>query len=123
MRVKLLIGFLLLIIVDTFIPIGFKLAGNSLPEPALEWAWVEGVLAQPWVWGALAGYGAAFVIYMTILKYAPIGPAFAASHMDLATVTLFSFLYFGDVITPMQALGCVTILAGVLVLAATETDH
>ena len=122
MRAKLLIGFLLLVIVDTFIPIGFKLAGNSLGEPTLDWAWIERVLAQPWVWGALAGYGAAFVIYMTILKYAPIGPAFAASHMDLATVTLFSYFYFGDVITAMQALGCGAILAGVLVLAATERD-
>ena len=122
MRLKILIGFVLLIAVDTFVQIGFKLAGNNLGEPSLDLGWLERVLQEPWVLGVLAGYGAAFVIYMTIIKHAPIGPAFAASHMEIVTVTLFSWLYFGDSITLVQAIGCCTIVGGVLVLAATETE-
>jgi drug/metabolite transporter (DMT)-like permease len=120
MRIKILIGFLLLVVVDTFVQIGFKLAGNSIGEPTLDLAWIEKVTREPWVLAVLAGYGAAFVIYMTILKYAPVGPAFAASHMEIVTVTLISWAWFGDHITAVQALGCCAIVGGVLLLAATE---
>jgi len=68
----------------------------------------------------LLGYGAAFLVYMTLIKHAPIGPAFAASHMEIVTVTLFSVLAFGDTLTLWQAVGCCAIVTGVVVLAATE---
>ena len=120
MRVKLLLGFLLLIAVDTFVQIGFKFAGNNTLPVTLDLPWLERVVAEPWVLAVLMGYGAAFVIYMTLIKHAPIGPAFAASHMEIVTVTLFSYVYFGDSITLVQALGCCAIVGGVIVLAATE---
>ncbi len=123
MRLKMLLGFILLIAVDTFVQIGFKFAGNRIGELALDLIWLDKVVNEPWVLGVLAGYGAAFVIYMTIIKHAPIGPAFAASHLEIVTVTLFSYYYFGDRISAVQALGCCAIVAGVIVLAATETEH
>jgi drug/metabolite transporter (DMT)-like permease len=70
--------------------------------------------------GVLLGYGAAFLTYMTLIKHAPIGPAFAASHMEIVTVTLFSVLVFGDILTFWQVVGCCAIVTGVFVLAATE---
>ena len=121
MRVKILLGFLLLVAVDTCVQIGFKFAGNNTLPVTLDLPWLERVVNEPWVLGVLAGYGAAFVIYMTLIKHAPIGPAFAASHMEIVTVTLFSYFYFGDSITLVQALGCCAIVGGVIVLAATET--
>ncbi len=123
MRLKILLGFILLIAVDTFVQIGFKFAGNNTMPMTLDIAWMERVLREPWVFAVLGGYCAAFVIYMTIIKHAPIGPAFAASHLELVTVTIFSYTYFGDSITLIQALGCCAILGGVLVLAATESEH
>lgn len=120
MRTKILIGFLLLIAVDTFVQIGFKFAGNNTLPATLDLPWLERVVREPWVLAVLVGYGAAFVLYMTLIKHAPIGPAFAASHMEIVTVTLFSYWYLGDSITLVQAIGCCTIVAGVLVLAATE---
>ncbi len=120
MRLKILLGFLLLIAIDTYVQIGFKFAGNSIGEPTLDAAWLTRVLNEPWLLTVLAGYGAAFVVYMTILKYAPVGPAYAASHMEIVTVTIFSWAYFGDTITPVQAIGCCAIVGGVLMLAATE---
>lgn len=121
MKLKILFGFLLLIAIDTFVQIGFKFAGNNIGEPAADLIWLQKVINEPWVLGVVAGYGAAFVTYMTIIKHAPIGPAFAASHMEIVTVTLFSWLYFGDTITLVQALGCCAIVGGVLILAATES--
>ena len=120
MRLKIIIGFLLLIAIDTYVQIGFKFAGNNIGEPTLDAAWITRVLAEPLLLTVLAGSGAAFVVYMTILKYAPVGPAYAASHMEIVTVTIFSWAYLGDAISLVQAIGCCAIVGGVLILAATE---
>ena len=119
-RSSMLIGFLLLVAIDTFVQIGFKLAGNDTLPVTLDLTWLERVAREPWVVGVLLGYGAAFLVYMTLIKHAPIGPAFAASHMEIVTVTLFSVLVFGDTLTLWQAVGCCAIVTGVVVLAATE---
>ena len=121
-RATLLIGFLLLIAIDTFVQVGFKLAGNNTLPVTLDLPWLERVLREPWLIGVALGYVAAFLVYMTLIKHAPIGPAFAASHMEIVTVTLFSVLWFGDTLTLWQALGCCAIVLGVLVLAVAE-DH
>ena len=120
-RSMILLGFLLLIVIDTFVQIGFKLAGNNTLPVTLDLPWLERVVREPWLFGVLAGYGAAFLVYMTLIKHAPIGPAFAASHLEIVTVTIFSVLVFGDAITLWQALGCCAIVSGVIVLAATES--
>jgi len=119
-RSSMLIGFLLLVAIDTFVQIGFKLAGNDTLPVTLDLPWLERVAREPWVVGVLLGYGAAFLVYMTLIKHAPIGPAFAASHMEIVTVTLFSVLVFGNTLTLWQAVGCCAIVTGVVVLAATE---
>ena len=119
-RSTLLLGFLLLVAIDTFVQIGFKLAGNNTLPVTLDLPWLERVVREPWVIGVLVGYGAAFLVYITLIKHAPIGPAFAASHMEIVTVTLFSVYVFGDTITLWQVVGCCAIVTGVLVLAATE---
>jgi len=119
-RSTILLGFLLLIAVDTFVQIGFKFAGENTLPVTLDLAWLERVVGEPWLLGVVAGYGAAFLIYMTLIKYAPIGPAFAASHLEIVSVTAFSVMFLGDRLSAWQALGCCCIISGVVVLAATE---
>ena len=68
---------------------------------------------NPWLYGAIAGYLGAFVTRMTLLRYAPVGPSFAASHLELISVTLFSVWLFNE---PLNAY---KILAGVLILLAS----
>ena len=121
-RSTLLVGFLLLIAVDTFVQIGFKLAGEAAAPTTLDLDWLQRATRTPWTYAVLAGYGTAFLLFMTIIKHAPIGPAFAASHMEIVTVTLISVLFFGESITWLQAIGCVLIVSGVVVLAATEAQ-
>ena len=122
-RLMIAIGFLLLVSIDTFVQIGFKLAGERTQPVSLDLPWLDRVANEPWILAVIAGYCAAFVVYLTLLEHAPIGPAFAASHMEIVTVTLFSILVFGDVINWVQALGCGAIVAGVVVLATTEGRH
>lgn len=115
------IGFLALMAFDTLAQISFKLTGmHALP---LEFtpAWLLRVFGQPWVYGALAGYLGAFFTWMTLLKHAPIGPAFAASHLEIIAVLLLSGWLFGERVGALQMLGGGLIFAGIVCLAFSES--
>lgn len=117
-----IIGFLVLMLFDTLAQISFKVAGeNALP---LEFSpsWLARVFGQPWIYGAFVGYLGAFFAWMTLLKHAPIGPALAASHLELISVMIFSAIYFGEPIGWPQVVGAILILAGIGCLAISESN-
>jgi uncharacterized membrane protein len=58
--------------------------------------------------------------YTALLRTAPVGPLFAAAHLHIVLVAAASVMFFGERLSTIQILGCVTITAGVLFLAATE---
>jgi drug/metabolite transporter (DMT)-like permease len=72
------------------------------------------------VYGAILGYLGAFVSWMTILKHAPVGPSFAASHLELISVTLFSVWLLGEELNACKLIGGALIILGVLCLAKSE---
>lgn len=115
-------GFLLLMAFDTLAQLSFKLAGSHALPVTADAAWVARVFAQPWVYGAVAGYIGAFFTWMTLLRHAPIGPAFAASHLEVVSVTLLSAWLLHEPLTLPRVLGAVTIVAGILCLAAAERE-
>ncbi len=117
-----LIGFGALLAFDTLAQVCFKLAGmHALPlQPNA--AWLLRLFAEPWVYGAVAGYIGAFFTWMTLLKHAPIGPAFAASHLEVVSGLLLSVPIFGEHIGLMQGIGAIAIVAGILCLARSEGD-
>ena len=121
MKRSLLFGFALLVAVDTTCQIGFKFAADASAPPHLSATWLLRVLAEPWVYVVIVGYIFAFLLYMTILRVAPVGPAFAATHLEIVAVLSFSVLFLGESLTIMQILGCIAVLAGVVVLGCTET--
>jgi len=85
-------------------------------------AWLMRVLSSPWVYCAIACYIGAFVTWMTLLEHAPIGPAFAASHLEVISVLGLSVLLFGERIGTAQWIGSALIIAGIVCLAISETD-
>jgi len=115
-------GFLLLMAFDTLAQLSFKLAGSHALPVTADAAWIARVFAQPWVYGAVAGYIGAFFTWMTLLRHAPIGPAFAASHLEVVSVTLLSAWFLHEPLTLPRVLGAVTIVAGILCLAAAERE-
>ncbi|NII55421.1 EamA family transporter [Luteibacter sp. SG786] len=116
------IGFLLLMAFDTLAQLSFKLAGSHALPVTADAAWVARVFAQRWVYGAVAGYIGAFFTWMTLLRHAPIGPAFAASHLEVVSVTLLSAWLLHEPLTLPRILGAATIVAGILCLAAAERE-
>ena len=115
------IGFLCLMISDTTAQTCFKFAGLDAAPLELSPAWVLRALASPWSYGALAGYLCSFVAWMTMLRRAPIGPAFAASHLEVVTVTILSIWLFNEPLTLSKVAGGLLILTGVFCLAREES--
>jgi len=118
-----LVGFGLLMAFDTFGAVSFKVAGmHALPVEANA-DWLLRLFGHPWVYGAVLGYVGAFFTWMTLLKHAPIGPAFAASHLEVVSVMLFSIWLFHEPLTAPKLVGALAILGGIVCLALAERDQ
>jgi drug/metabolite transporter (DMT)-like permease len=118
-----LIGFIVLMGFDTLAQLSFKLAGNEALPLEMSSGWLARVFGQPWVYGAVVGYVGAFFTWMTLLKHAPIGPAFAASHLEVVSVMLLSLWLFQEPLTWPRALGALAIVAGIVCLGLAERDE
>jgi len=117
-----LIGFLLLMSFDTLAQLSFKLAGEQALPLSADLAWLLRVFGHPWIYGALIGYLGAFFTWISLLKHAPIGPAFAASHLELVSVMLLSVWLLHEPLTSTRIVGAVTIVAGIVCLGLAERD-
>ena len=116
-----LIGFTLLMGFDTLAQVSFKYAGTHALPFAADVAWVLRVFGAPWVYGAVIGYVGAFFTWMSLLKHAPIGPAFAASHLEVVSVMLLSVWLFHEHLTLPRVLGAIAIVAGIVCLGLAES--
>jgi drug/metabolite transporter (DMT)-like permease len=114
------IGFLVLLAFDTMEQTCFKYVGVVAAPLEFSAAWLERVISCPWSYGALCGYLGSFATWMTLLRRAPIGPAFAASHLEIVTVTCLSVWIFHEPMTWHKILGGGLILLGVFCLAKAE---
>lgn len=117
------IGFLVLMAFDTLAQLSFKQAGNAALPLEFSVDWLARVFGQPWIYGAFVGYIGAFFSWMTLLKRAPIGPAFAASHLEILSVLALSYWLFDERIGMPQIIGCLFIVAGIACLAVSETQE
>ena len=117
------LSFLVLLGLDTFGQVAFKLAGERTLPVSLDWPWLTRVAHEPWAWAIAGCYISAFLTYMMLIKRAAVGAVFAASHLEVGTVLIVSYLYFGERLTLIQALGALAILTGVVILGFTEREE
>lgn len=116
------VGFVVLVAFDTLSQVSFKMAAIHAAPFAMEPAWLWRVISAPWIYGAVIGYIGAFITWMTLLRHAPIGPAFAVSHLEVIGVMIISVPVFGEALSAAQLIGAATIIAGVVCLAVSETS-
>jgi drug/metabolite transporter (DMT)-like permease len=117
------IGFLILVAFDTLTQISIKLASVHAGALELNLEWLRVVLHSPWLYAAILGYLGAFVAWMTLLKHAPVGPAFAASHLGLIPVLVISVVVFKEQLTNLQVLGAISIILGIIFLSLSEAKQ
>ena len=122
MRRFYVVGFLILLGFDTLAQIGFKLAAVAAAPPELGVDWLVRIATEKWIYLAVMGYLGAFGTWMTLLRYAPIGPAFATSHLDIVTVLAVSVTMLGETLSRPQILGAALILFGIAILASTKSE-
>lgn len=115
-----IIGFLVLMSFDTLSQISFKYAGDQALPVQANLAWLLRVFGAPWVYGAVIGYIGSFFTWMHLLKKAPIGPAFAASHLEVVSVLLLSAWLFHEALTWPRAIGALAIVLGIVCLGFAE---
>ncbi|MTD26238.1 EamA family transporter [Erwinia sp. J316] len=118
-----LLGFIALMLFDTLAQVSFKYTAIHASPLTLDAAWLGRIFTHPWVYIAFAGYMGAFYTWMTLLRHAPVGPAFAASHLDVVSVTLVSIWLFNDELTLVKIIGGILILLGILCLAKDAGTH
>ena len=116
-----ILGFGALMLFDTLTQISFKLASTHAGEFVLRLDWLVQVFRKPWIYGAVLGYLGAFVAWITLLKHAPVGPAFAASHLEIVFVLILSAICFGEKLKAMQIAGALCIVIGIVCLSLSES--
>ncbi len=119
MKRSALLGFALLLSFDTLSQVGIKLAGDRI-DGAGAGPWLARVADEPLIYAVLICYLGAFLTYISLLKHAPVGPAYAAAHGHIVTVLLISIAFLGETLTGVQCLGALAIVAGIAILATTE---
>lgn len=117
MRRFYLVGFVVLVAFDTLAQVSFKMAALAAAPFMVDTAWLVRVVSEPWAYAALGCYLGAFVAWMTLLVRAPIGSAYAASHLEVVTVLALSGVLFNEKVSPAQIAGCVFIVLGIVCLA------
>lgn len=120
MRKFYLVGFVFLLFFDTFGQMCFKFTTLSAMPFEFSVDWLIRIFSHYWAYLVMVGYSGAFITWMVLLKKAPVGPAFAASHLQLVTVMLVSVLVFDEKITLSHLLGAISIIIGIVFLALAE---
>ncbi len=119
-------GFAALLFFDTLVQISLKLASQNAGAIVLSWSelasWLARAFSSVWIYLAIAGYLGAFFCWMRLLKYAPVGPAFAASHLEVIGVLGLSSYLFHEHLSGLQWLGAIAIVLGIFALALGERD-
>ncbi|MWN06296.1 Multidrug transporter EmrE [Gilliamella bombicola] len=115
-----IIGFILLLFFDTFGQTSFKLTALSALPFEASFDWLVRIFTYGWAYLVMLGYTGAFITWMVLLKKAPVGPAFAASHLQVVTVMLVSVIVFNEQITITRLLGALCIIIGIIFLALAE---
>lgn len=113
-------GFLILMGFDTLAQLSFKKAAIEADSVGIGFEWLGQIFGAPWIYGAFVGYIGAFFCWITLLKHLPVGPAFAATHLEIISVMLMSAWLFDEHISALQILAAILILAGVACLAVSE---
>lgn len=112
-----ILGFVLLVSFDTLAQLSFKLSAAQAMPLSGDTAWLMRIFSQVWVYVALACYVGGFLTWMSLLRHAPIGPAFAASHLEIVPIMLISWHVFAEPVGWWKAAGALAVIAGIICLA------
>src|SRR4051812_16225852 len=76
-------------------------------------------LASVWTWLGIVTYCLSFASWLYVLRFIPLGVAFALINVVHVLVPVGSWLLLGELISPKRWLGITLVLLGILLVART----
>ncbi len=81
-------------------------------------SWLEmQALVSGWIWAGILCFIISFVFWLKVLKVLPLNIAFNLVNIEHIFVPLASYLFLGETISSMRAVGIAVVLLGVWVIA------
>ncbi len=74
-------------------------------------------LASGWIWAGILCYLLSFVFWLRVLRVLPLTIAFSLSNIEHVFIPIASYVFLGEAIGWMRAVGIGVVLLGVLVIA------
>ncbi len=80
-------------------------------------------IASGWLWTAVAGYCAIFLVWMLILRDSDLSRAFPTTAIVFVAVMFASWLVLHEPVSALQLLGAAVIVAGILQLRRDDPEN
>jgi drug/metabolite transporter (DMT)-like permease len=123
MRATFFFGFAVLVAFTVLCQVASKLAAQKLGVAHFDFAWLASALHEPLFLLILLGNIGAFFTYLSLLQGAAVGPIFAATHLSVVAVIAVSLFFLRESLSPLQGVGSLLIVAGVVILGVTEKSE
>jgi drug/metabolite transporter (DMT)-like permease len=89
----------------------FRLSAQRIDEER----WVTSTLGNPWLWAALIVYGVATLLWVHVLRTAPLSRVYPLIALAFVVVPLLDTLLLGESLRPQALIGGAIIVAGVVI--------
>jgi drug/metabolite transporter (DMT)-like permease len=118
--IKLAIGLILAIALDTAVQLFWKMAAVRMPDTISSWASIEVILQEPLFLLVAILLAAQFVNWLTVLNHADLSYSQPITSLSYVSVCILSAFYLGETIELLQIAGIALVFAGVWFIARTE---
>jgi drug/metabolite transporter (DMT)-like permease len=98
-----------------------KAMGALGPVTGLSADVVRRLVVSPWLWGGMAAYALALVMYLVLLSRVPLNVATSIAAVNFIAVLLASRFILGEPIPALRYLGFACILLGLYIVARTQS--
>ena len=118
---RILALWLVLPVLETLAQILLKLGGD-LPAMPLGFPWLVALLSAPLVWLSFLCDAASFALWINILKHHKLSFAFPVTSLCYVTINLAAWFWLEEPVQPIQIIGLISIVGGVVLLAGLQTE-
>lgn len=102
-----------------------KYGANSMAGQSLGPDFVWSIIRNPHVWGGLACYGISGVTWLMALARVDLSFAFPMLSLGFVATAVYSWLYFGEILSASRVAGIALVVGGVFLIALSGAtrDH
>lgn len=119
-RLRLVVGLVAAVLLDTGVQIFWKMGVIDIPDSVLPWELLGAVAERPIFLLVLALMLAQLVNWLQVLSLADLSFAKPFTSLSYVTVSVVSFVWLGERLHGLQVVGIAIIIAGVWCVSRSE---